>query len=102
MVFRPEDITLHPVTGFVEAPYMLGRGEVLDVSFSGANESLMIRLLPRGFTGQLNPPDCGNNLNSPCNLVIKVTRTKWDSRRLHLAPGDPVSVGLKSYKTLRG
>ncbi|MDX2031818.1 MAG: ABC transporter ATP-binding protein [Blastocatellia bacterium] len=102
MVFRPEDITLHSATGFVEAPYLLGRGEVLDVSFTGANESLMIRLLPRGFAGQVNIPDCGNNLNTPCNLVIKVTRTKWDARRLHLAPGDSVSVGLKSYKTLRG
>ncbi|MFN0087969.1 MAG: ABC transporter ATP-binding protein [Blastocatellia bacterium] len=102
MVFRPEDITLHPVSGFVEAPYTLGRGEVIDLSFTGATESLMIRLLPRGFTGQLNPPDCGNSLSPPCNLVIKVTRTKWDARRLHLSPGDLVSVGLKSYKTLRG
>ncbi len=102
MVFRPEDITLHPVAGFIESPYSLGRGEVLDVSFTGANESLMIRLLPRGYTGQLGAPDCGNNLASPCSLVIKVTRTKWDARRLHLAPGDMVSVGLKSYKTVRG
>jgi hypothetical protein len=62
----------------------------------------MIRLLPRGFAGQVNIPDCGNHLATPCNLVIKVTRTKWDARRLHLAPGDSVSVGLKSYKTLRG
>jgi ABC-type Fe3+/spermidine/putrescine transport system ATPase subunit len=102
MVFRPEDITLGSPTGLVETPYHLGRGEVADVSFAGATESLMVKLLPRGYTGKLSFPQCEAAPGQPCNLVIKVVRTKWDARRLRLAPGDKVSVGLRSYKILRG
>jgi putative spermidine/putrescine transport system ATP-binding protein len=98
IVFRPEDITLGQPTGLVETPYHLGGGEVLDVSFAGASESLIIRLLPKGHTGQLTVVDS----NKKCNFVIKVTRTKWDAQRMRLEPGKLVSVGLKSYKILRG
>jgi ABC-type Fe3+/spermidine/putrescine transport system ATPase subunit len=102
MVFRPEDITLGSPTGLVETPYHLGRGEVVDVSFAGATESLKVKLLPRGYTGKLSFPQCGAAADQPCDLVIKVVRTKWDARRFRLAPGDKVSVGLRSYKILRG
>src|SRR5574341_1246911 len=102
MVFRPEDITLGSPTGLVETPYHLGRGEVVDISFAGATESLMVKLQPRGYTGKLSFPQCDATSDQPCNLVIKVVRTKWDARRLRLAPGDKVSVGLRSYKILRG
>jgi len=102
MVFRPEDITLGAPTGLVETPYHLGRGEVVDVSFAGATEALMVKLLPRGYTGKLLSPPCDATSDQSCNLVIKVVRTKWDARRLRLAPGDKVSVGLRSYKILRG
>jgi ABC-type Fe3+/spermidine/putrescine transport system ATPase subunit len=97
IVFRPEDITLGPPTGLVETPYHLGGGEVVDVSFAGASESLTVSLLPKGHTGQSSVTDPMKK----CNLMIKVLRTKWDARRLKLEPGDLVSVGLKSYKILK-
>ncbi len=96
IVFRPEDITLGQPTGLVETPYHLGGAEVVDVSFTGAVESLMVRLLPKGQTGQLSVVDS----DKKCNFVIKVLRTKWDAKRLKLGPGDPVSVGLKTFKIL--
>jgi sulfate transport system ATP-binding protein len=98
IVFRPEDITLGPPTGLVETPYHLGGGEVIDVTFTGASENVMVRLLPKGEKEQ-----CSDAVSrTKCDFVIKVLRTKWDSRKLKLAPGEAVSVGLKSYKILRG
>ena len=93
IVFRPEDVSLGQPTGLVETPYHLGRGEVLEVTFTGASETLLIKLLP-----SRRPGDTG----SDCNMVIKVLRNKWDARRLMLKQGDKVSVGLKSYKILEG
>jgi ABC-type Fe3+/spermidine/putrescine transport system ATPase subunit len=98
IVFRPEDITLGPPTGLVETPYHLGGAEVIDISFMGASENVMIRLLPKGEKVQSAAAVSGKK----CDFVIKVLRTKWDSRKLKLAPGEVVSVGLKSYKILRG
>jgi ABC-type Fe3+/spermidine/putrescine transport system ATPase subunit len=98
IVFRPEDITLGLPTGLVETPYHLGGGEVIDVTFTGASENVMIRLLPKGEKEQY--PDAMSG--KKCDFVIKVLRTKWDSRKLRLTPGEAVSVGLKSYKILRG
>jgi ABC-type Fe3+/spermidine/putrescine transport system ATPase subunit len=108
IVFRPEDVALGTPTGLVETPYHLGRGEVLDVSFAGASESLMVRLVAKGematsiseararyHTGSLQQAE------APGGIVIKVLRTKWDARRMQLQSGDLVSVGLKTYKVLR-
>jgi len=100
MIFRPEDVTLGGPTGLVETPHHLGRGEVIDVSFTGATESLTIKLLPRGYTGQLPNLHCGAGSDKPCNLMIKAVRTKWEAKKLRLAPGSAVSVGLRSYKIL--
>ena len=102
MVFRPEDIALGSPTGYLDAQQHLGRGEVLDVSFTGASESLTVRLFPRGYNPQSGSFNCRESADNPCNLVLKVTRSKWDARRLQLMPGDLVSVGLKSYQILRG
>lgn len=96
IVFRPEDVTLGPPTGLVETPYHLGGGEVLDVTFSGATEWLTVRLLPKGQTGQLRKQETRRN----CETVIKVSRTKWDARKLRLSAGEAVSLGLKSFKIL--
>jgi putative spermidine/putrescine transport system ATP-binding protein len=98
IVFRPEDISLGHPTGLVETPYHLGGGQVIDVSFTGASESLMIRLLPKGHTE--HAPAAGSEKS--CDFVIKVLRTKWDAWRLRLEPGDPVSVGLRYYKIIWG
>lgn len=102
MIFRPEDIMIGGPAGLVETPHHLGRGEIVDVSFTGATESLTIKLLPRGYTGQLSNSQCGAGSAGACNLMIKAVRTKWEAKRFRLAPGSSVLVGLRSYKILRG
>jgi ABC-type Fe3+/spermidine/putrescine transport system ATPase subunit len=102
MIFRPEDVTLGAPTGLVETPHHLGRGEIIDVSFAGATESLTIKLLPRGYTGPPPNSHCDGGPDKSCNLIIKAVRTKWEAKRLRLAAGSAVSVGLRSYKILRG
>ncbi len=97
VVFRPEDITLIRFGGFVETPAHLGRGEVVELSFAGATESLIVRMSPPGV-----PAPTGETKSSTCRPVLKVSRTKWDARRLPLEPGDPVTVCLQSYKILPG
>jgi len=100
MIFRPEDVTLGAPTGLVETPHHLGRGEVVDVSFTGATESLTIKLLPRGYTGQLPDLRCNGGSEKSCNLMIKAIRTKWEAKKLRLMAGSAVSVGLRTYKIL--
>jgi ABC-type Fe3+/spermidine/putrescine transport system ATPase subunit len=90
LAFRPEDVTLGPSTELVKTKYHLGGGEIVEISFAGAFESMMVRLLPIENGGE------------GCNFVIKVLRTKWDARGAEFKPGDRVSVGLKDYKILRG
>jgi len=100
MIFRPEDVTLGAPTGLVETPHHLGRGEVVDVSFTGATESLTIKLLPRGYTGPLPNLHCSGGSDKTCNLIIKAIRSKWEAKKLKLTVGSAVSVGLRSYKIL--
>jgi ABC-type Fe3+/spermidine/putrescine transport system ATPase subunit len=102
MIFRPEDVTLGAPTGLVETPHHLGRGEIIDVSFSGATESVTIKLLPRGYTGPSPNSHCDGGSEKTCNLMIKAVRTKWEAKKLRLTPGSSVSIGLRSYKILRG
>jgi len=109
IVFRPEDVSLSSATGFMEAPYHLGRGEVMEVSFAGALESLTLRLLSYNQSGRMLMPQVESRNNTglplangePGEVVIKVLRTKWDARQLNLVPGDRVLIGLKTYKLLR-
>jgi len=107
VIFRPEDVLLTSATGRVDATGSLGRGEVVDVSFTGATESITIRLVVKGQPvslrdsfGRFQTGDV-QRAGSPGGIVIKVLRTKWEARRFHLAPGDPVWVGLKTYKILQ-
>ncbi|HEU0184204.1 MAG TPA: ABC transporter ATP-binding protein [Blastocatellia bacterium] len=100
MIFRPEDITLGSPTGLVETPHHLGRGEIIDVSFTGATESLTIKLLPRGYTGPSPNSHCDGGSDKSCNLMIKAVRTKWEAKKLRLTAGSSVSIGLRSYKIL--
>jgi ABC-type Fe3+/spermidine/putrescine transport system ATPase subunit len=102
MIFRPEDVTLGAPTGLVETPHHLGRGEIIDVSFTGATQSLTIKLLPRGYTSPSPNLHCDGGSERSCNLMIKAIRTKWEAKRLKLAAGSAVSVGLRSYKILGG
>jgi ABC-type Fe3+/spermidine/putrescine transport system ATPase subunit len=102
MIFRPEDVTLGAPTGLVETPHHLGRGEIIDISFTGAAETVTVKLLPRGYTGPPPKSHCDGGPDKSCSLVIKAVRTKWEAKRLRLAAGSAVSVGLRSYKILRG
>src|SRR5215468_1226454 len=102
MIFRPEDVTIGSPTGLVETPHHLGRGEIIDVSFTGATESVTIKLMPRGYTNSSPNSHCDGDSGRSCNLMIKAVRTKWEAKRLRLTAGSAVSVGLRSYKILRG
>ena len=106
VVFRPEDIILaHPSAPSVlgaETPSSLGRGEVLEVTFTGASETLVVRLLPRTTSGLTLAAENGALRNATQNLTLKVTRTKWDADKLPLRPGDQVFIGLRQYQILRG
>jgi len=92
----------------IESPYYLGRGEVTDVTFTGATEALTIKLL--NCHQPLSRPrlaEASSILDETCEkpmgreFVIKALRTKWEARRIRLAPGDRVSIGLKAHKLLR-
>jgi ABC-type Fe3+/spermidine/putrescine transport system ATPase subunit len=100
MIFRPEDITLSPLSGPVRSEGPKWRGEVIDVSFAGATETLTVRLFHRGNSGQLSIP--APNVDAHCDLLIKVVRTKWEARAQKFAREDRVTVSLRSYKLLRG
>jgi putative spermidine/putrescine transport system ATP-binding protein len=103
IVFRPEDIALAHLNGRVEAPYQLGRGEVLEIAFTGSAETLTVRLLPKTPAGlTLASNRNGGTPPPPLDVVLKVTRTKWDALRVPVKPHDVVTVGLRSYKILRG
>jgi ABC-type Fe3+/spermidine/putrescine transport system ATPase subunit len=102
MVFRPEDVTLGSPTGLLETPHHLGRGEIIDVSFTGATESVTIKLMPRGYTNPSPNSQCEGGPDNSCNLLIKAVRTKWEARKLKLTAGSSVSIGLRAYKILRG
>jgi ABC-type Fe3+/spermidine/putrescine transport system ATPase subunit len=106
LVFRPEDIILAhanaPSVFGAETPSSLGRGEVLEVTFTGAAETLLVRLLPRATSGLTLAAENGTLRNATAPLTIKVTRTKWDADKLRLRPHDQVFVGLRQYQILRG
>ncbi len=101
IVFRPEDIVLGHLNGRLETPHQMGRAEVLDVAFAGAAESLTVRLLPKSQSGLTLASNLASGARLTANIVLKVTRTKWDAHKLPLQPGDVVTLGLKSYKLLR-
>jgi ABC-type Fe3+/spermidine/putrescine transport system ATPase subunit len=105
VIFRPEDVVLGAPTGLIETPFHLGRAEVLEVSFSGAVESLMIRLSTRGSAAGARPvryqTGAFQTRESASGIILKIMRSKWDARRLRLRAGDSVSVGLKTFKVLR-
>jgi ABC-type Fe3+/spermidine/putrescine transport system ATPase subunit len=105
VIFRPEDVVLGAPTGLVETPFHLGRAEVLEVSFSGAVESLMIRLStmsskPAGAGPVRYQTGAFQSRESASGIILKVMRSKWDVRRLRLRTGDPISVGLRTFKVL--
>ncbi len=101
IVFRPEDIVLGHLNGRLDTPHQFGRAEVLEVAFAGASESLTVRLLPKSQSGLTLASNLAGGMRPAANIVLKVTRTKWDAHKLPLQPGAVVTLGLKSYKLLR-
>jgi hypothetical protein len=57
---------------------------VVEVGFAGATEWLNIEL----------------DLPAPRPLLIRVSRTRWESRQLRLNAGDPVAIGLRTFQIL--
>lgn len=106
IVFRPEDVLLNSELGVADSPYYLGEGEVLEVQFSGATEAVTVRLL----NSQQEPvPQVVTPINRPKNpqpkggdFIIKAIRSKWEARKMPLAPGGKVAIALKSHKVLQG
>ena len=99
IVFRPEDVVLSKATSLAEAEKHLGHGVIMDVSFTGALEVVRVKLLSLNQFGYLNSANC-QNFDQPCDLVIKVLRTKWDAQRMPLKPSDKVGVWLRAHKIL--
>jgi len=84
LLFRPEEVVLQLLPAPVEAPFLLGAGRVVEVGFAGATEWLNI---------ELDQP-------APRPLLIRVSRTRWESRQLRLNAGDPVAIGLRTFQIL--
>lgn len=99
VVFRPEDVVLSKATSLPEAEKHLGHGVIVDVSFTGALEVVRVKLLSLNQFGYLNNANC-QNFDQPCDLIIKVLRTKWDAQRMPLKPSDKVGVWLRAHKIL--
>ncbi|MBL8188427.1 MAG: ABC transporter ATP-binding protein [Acidobacteria bacterium] len=99
VVFRPEDVVLSKATSLPEAEKHLGHGVVVDVSFTGALEVVRVKLLSLNQFGYLNSTNC-QNFDQPCDLIIKVLRTKWDAQRMPLKAKDKVGVWLRAHKIL--
>jgi putative spermidine/putrescine transport system ATP-binding protein len=109
IVFRPEDIVLGHQSSRLETPHQLGRAEVLEVAFTGAAETISVRLLLKsqaGLTlashhGQANHGNQGTATRANSPVTLKVSRTKWEALKLPLQTGDFVTLGLKTYKILQ-
>ncbi|MBL8206948.1 MAG: ABC transporter ATP-binding protein [Blastocatellia bacterium] len=105
IIFRPEDVLLSTMLGVAESPYHLGEGEVTEVKFTGATEAVTIRLLNsplRPSRPQLVTSISEHTEAKAKECFVKTLRSKWDARRVRLAPGNRVSIGLKAHKLLRG
>lgn len=102
VVFRPEDVQLGAADCHGEEReglLPLGRGEVLDVTFSGASEWLVIGLLPEETT-DVRDAAAEELRQQERHPRLKVSRPKWEAHTLCLEPGDWVSIGLKAVQLL--
>ncbi len=107
IIFRPEDVMLNSEVGVAETPYYLGDGEVSEVTFNGATEAVTVRLLNSHLPPQ--KPQLVTSINRAKvvtpggqEFFVKTLRSKWDAKRMPLAPSDKVAIALKAHKLLRG
>ena len=88
VVFRPEDVEL--AAGPTRSP-QLGRGTVEEATFAGSFERLRLKLAgPPGVRGIAPPAPFGAEF-----LRLDAVRPQHEARRLPLAPGDEVGVGVR-------
>lgn len=106
VVFRPEDIVLNFQPQLLDTPFYLGSGVVEDLSYIGPSERLTVRLRLWPAPARAGAP---STPKAPLQLVddtyaesfpVRVSRTKWEASEMELSPGDPVVLGLKSYRLL--
>jgi sulfate transport system ATP-binding protein len=95
LLVRPEDVEVAAVGGEL-ASTTLGEGEVEEVSFIGAQERLRLRLPMSPGVRVIHPPRRFGDRDLP----FEVVRTQHDARRLRLAPGDRVQVGIRRFHVL--
>jgi len=95
VLIRPEDVALAP-SGAESGPADLGVGVVEELAFVGAGERLRLQLpAPRGLR-VIHPPRPFGDPTWP----IDATRSQAEVRRLPLAPGDRVRVGVRRVHAL--
>ncbi|MBL8056130.1 MAG: ATP-binding cassette domain-containing protein, partial [Anaerolineales bacterium] len=95
VLFRPEDVALAAATDAL-AGSPLGQGTVEQSVFAGSFERLTLRLPPIPSVRPIAPPVAyGDN-----SILIEATRLQDQSRRLPLAPGDRVWVGVRRIHAL--
>ena len=91
ILFRPEEVILSAVTQEVQSPpsTLLARGRVVDVVFAGASEWLNVQL-DQPARRRSSPP-----------VIIRVSRTRWESRQAKLTAGDPVDIALRTFQIIK-
>lgn len=95
VLFRPEDVTLARQSEILASPQM-GLGEVEQTTFSGSFERLRLRLPPIPGVRPIAPPVAyGEDA-----VFVEVTRTQDVARRLPLAVGEKVKVGVRRMHAL--
>jgi sulfate transport system ATP-binding protein len=92
---RPEDVALATERAALSDP-VLGAGEVVEASFSGADERLRLRLPALPGVRAIHPPaPFGDE-----HLAVDVSRPQHVSRREPLRAGDRVWVGVRRLHAL--
>jgi ABC-type Fe3+/spermidine/putrescine transport system ATPase subunit len=95
VVFRPEDVEIGFRRDLLAARHILSEAVVESVSYVGPTERLSVRLAAR-----LVDPSSPEDVVDIGGLPLVVTRTKWEAEEAPLEVGDPVVLGLRSYRLL--
>ncbi|OQY93382.1 MAG: hypothetical protein B6D39_03035 [Anaerolineae bacterium UTCFX2] len=95
VLFRPEDVALAPTPAELNCPE-LGRGEVEETSFGGAQERLRLRLAPIAGVRPIAPlPGFGS-----ANILVDATRSPEQASRFPLQLGEAAWVGVHRFHAL--
>lgn len=94
VLFRPEDLALEASADALGCP-ALGRATVESRSFVGPVERLRLRLEMPGVRAIAPPVPFGADY-----ILVEASRSQHHTRRLPLAPGDEVWVGIRRLHAL--